>query len=408
MNGIVETRETLEQIIGRYYDFLGDEEARLCREHSIPSAKDLQADLASIEDENRLLKIGIVGRVKSGKSSLLNALLFKGQSILPKAATPMTAALTTLSYGETHSAEVEFFSQADFEDIENRHREYKRQWKGLYERFLEEEQKKENQKKGSSQRSPEERAGSRANIEMRVKTELAAVHEQYTKMIDTGMSIRDLGENTLLKFENVLDLGSQLKDYVGEGGPYMPFTRSVNIRLPQEALKDIEIVDTPGIDDPVQSREERTREHLNQCDVVLIVSLAGNFMSDEDLELMHRITSKEGVRELRAVAAQADLELYDSLEYENAGQLDRVIESLNMKLGNTLEEVIKKLKERNPEVEDTYDSLIEGQSKIIHSSGMCESLIQRFGQKDEWDEGMLHTWGNLLRSLFKTHFGVMI
>ena len=126
MNGIVETRETLEQIIGRYYDFLGDEEARLCREHSIPSAKDLQADLASIEDENRLLKIGIVGRVKSGKSSLLNALLFKGQSILPKAATPMTAALTTLSYGETHSAEVEFFSQADFEDIENRHREYKR------------------------------------------------------------------------------------------------------------------------------------------------------------------------------------------------------------------------------------------------------------------------------------------
>lgn len=396
MNGIVETRETLEQIIGRYYDFLGDEAARLCREHSIPSTKDLQADLASIEDENRLLKIGIVGRVKSGKSSLLNALLFKGQSILPEAATPMTAALTTLSHGEIYSAEVVFFSQEDFEDIEDRHREYKRQWKGLYERFLEEEQEEENQKETSSQRSPEEQAQIRANIEMEEKTELAAVHEQYTNMIDTGMSIRDLKESTLLEFENVLELGSQLKEYVGEGGSYMPFTKSVNIRLPQEALKDIEIVDTPGIDDPVQSREERTREHLNQCDVVLIVSPAGEFMSDEDLKLMHRITSKEGIRELRVVASKADLELHDSLGDENAWQLDRVLKSLNMKLGTVLEEVIKVLKKRNPEVEDTYDSLIEGQSKIIYSSGMCESLIQRFGQKDEWNEGMMHTWDSLL------------
>ena len=100
-NGIVAYREKLEQVIGRYHDFLGDEAESLCREHSIPSAKGLQADLASIADEDRLLKIGIVGRVNSGKSSLLNALLFGGQSIIPKAATPMTAALTTLSYGET-------------------------------------------------------------------------------------------------------------------------------------------------------------------------------------------------------------------------------------------------------------------------------------------------------------------
>ena len=104
MNEIVSARETLEQIIKRYHDLIGNEADGLCRKHSIPSAKDLEADLASIVEENRLLKIGIVGRVKAGKSSLLNALIFEGQSVLPKAATPMTAALTTLSHEESYSA----------------------------------------------------------------------------------------------------------------------------------------------------------------------------------------------------------------------------------------------------------------------------------------------------------------
>ena len=83
-NGIVIFRKELERVMGRYHDFLGDEAQRLCREYSIPTGKNLQADLAAIADEGRLLKIGIVGRVKSGKSSLLNALLFDGQSILPR------------------------------------------------------------------------------------------------------------------------------------------------------------------------------------------------------------------------------------------------------------------------------------------------------------------------------------
>ncbi|MDE2798634.1 MAG: hypothetical protein OXI94_08195, partial [Gemmatimonadota bacterium] len=83
-NGIVAYREKLEQVIDNYHDFLGDEAERLCRDHSIPSVKGLQVDLTSIVDEDRLLKVGILGRVKSGKSSLLNALLFGGRSILPK------------------------------------------------------------------------------------------------------------------------------------------------------------------------------------------------------------------------------------------------------------------------------------------------------------------------------------
>ena len=399
-NGIVAYREKLEQIIDNYHDFLGDEAERLCRDHGISSAKGLQVDLTSIVDENRLLKIGIVGRVKSGKSSLLNALLFGGQSILPKAATPMTAALTTLSHGETPSAEVEFFTQEDFKDIKDKHEEYNGQLDRRYREILEQEKKKETQ----SRKSPEERARSQAEREMRNKVELSSTHEQYKKMQDTGLSIRELGESKLLEFEKLSDLSSQLDGYVGVNGRYMPFTKSVNIRLPKENLKDIEIVDTPGINDPVQSREERTREHLNQCDVVLILSPAGQFMNETDLELMDRIISKGGIQELYVVAAQADTQLFGNLKDENNGQLDSVLDSLTGKLGTLLKKVIAKLKEHNPEVGDTYDQLLQGQNQIILSSGICESLKQLFEQKDKWDELMQHVWKNLLVKYYPDYF----
>ena len=388
-NGIVAFREKLEGVTGRYHDFLGDEAQRICREHSVPTSENLQADLASIAAEGRLLKIGILGRVKSGKSSLLNALIFDGQSILPKAATPMTAALTTLSHGKTPSAEVEFFTQADIENIKAKYDEYNRQRDERYRTALAQEQ----QRKTRSRKSPEERAESRANREMRENAELSAAHEQYEKMEATGVS---LGENRLLEFGSVSDLQAQLDAYVGADGSYMPFTKSVNIRLPQENLRDIEIVDTPGINDPVQSREERTREHLNQCDVVLVLSPSGQFLNAVDLELMDRITSKEGIRELFVVAAQADTQLFGNLKDENDGRLDRVLASLTEVLGNQLSKVIADLKDSNPEVGDTYDQLLEGQRQLIYSSGMCESLKQLFGQRDKWDGGMQNAWGNLL------------
>ena len=75
---IASYQEKLEQVVDKHRDFLGEEAERLCVEHSVPAAKRLQEELAAIADEERLLKIGIVGRVKSGKSSLLNALIFKG------------------------------------------------------------------------------------------------------------------------------------------------------------------------------------------------------------------------------------------------------------------------------------------------------------------------------------------
>lgn len=62
-------------------------------------------------EENRKLRIGIVGQVKAGKSSFLNALLFEGKEILPHAATPMTAALTKIEYAENPYAVVHYYTK---------------------------------------------------------------------------------------------------------------------------------------------------------------------------------------------------------------------------------------------------------------------------------------------------------
>ncbi len=390
--GIVAYRDELDQVIDRYGDFLGDEAENLAREHGIPAAKELQANLTAIEDENRLLKIGIVGRVKSGKSSLLNALLFAGKSILPKAATPMTAALTTISYGESLAAEVEFFTQEDLRHIQDQYSEYKTREDRLYKDFLAEEQAKETR----SRRSPEERASSRAKREMKDGNDaLVAAYEQYDKIEKSGLHLSALEEKTVLEFADLADLRRQLDDYVGAAGRYMPVTKSVNIRLPQENLRDIEIVDTPGINDPVQSREARTQQHLSQCDVVLIVSPAGQFMSSADLDLMDRITGQESIRELYVVASQADMQLYGNLKDESSGDLDRVLDRLTTDvLGSLLARIIEDLKECNPEVGNTYDPLLQ-QGKIIHSASICESLKQSFEQKNAWDEGMQHVWDDL-------------
>ncbi|WP_262916289.1 dynamin family protein [Ornithobacterium rhinotracheale] len=49
--------------------------------------------------KNDVLTIGVIGQMKSGKSTFLNAFVFE-DDVLPAATTPMTAALSIITYGE--------------------------------------------------------------------------------------------------------------------------------------------------------------------------------------------------------------------------------------------------------------------------------------------------------------------
>lgn len=400
---LIKFREDLENIITKYNNIIGEESKNLIAEYAIQSSEKTKDALHKIEEENRLLQIGIIGRVKAGKSSLLNAVLFDGKSVLPKAATPMTAALTVISYGDTLSTEVEFFTQSDINNIREEHAIYTHELKNLTQKNLDEIIKRKGQKNTDGVSSSNvdvkelrEKAENQAKRDLKSKISLSSAYDQYNKIQASGINPTTIGDRKIIVAPTLADLSDQLLEYVGADGKYMPFTKSVHIKLPQENLKNIQIVDTPGVNDPVQSREERTRELLKFCDVVLIVSPSGQFLSKEDMELMDRITSKEGIRELYVVASQVDLQLFGSVKTESGGDLHRAFKAITSDLAEHLYSTLSELKKSNPEIGTTYDQLIDqSKTKVIHSSGMCLSIKEKFDSKDTWDEGTKKAWENL-------------
>ena len=63
--------------------------------------------------KNNTLTIGVIGQMKCGKSTFLNAFIFE-DDILPAATTPMTAALTTITYGEEKRVQAEFYTKEEW------------------------------------------------------------------------------------------------------------------------------------------------------------------------------------------------------------------------------------------------------------------------------------------------------
>ncbi|WP_294959476.1 dynamin family protein [Sulfurovum sp.] len=410
---LVNQLKSLENIIAKHHSLIEKESRNLISEFSISKAEETQREIDEIENSNRLLQIGIVGRVNAGKSSLLNALLFDGKSVLPKAATPMTAALAVISYGEELSAEVEFFSQHDIDNIQNDAKQYEAEFKRLL-KLKQEELKGRKRKKLSKNDHQQDKDQKKLKIdkselekiEARVKRELdksepslSASHDQYQRIKESGIDPKNLENSKVVPFDNIDSLAKDLSEYVGSSGRYMPFTKSVHLRIPQENLKNIQIVDTPGVNDPVVSREERTRELLKFCDVVFIVSPAGQFMSNEDLELMDRITSKEGVRELFVIASKCDMQLYGSIKKESGGDLYKAFNSMTTDLASSLHSTLSKLKNDHPEIGDAYDKLIaQSKESIIHSSGIALTIKEAYDNQSVLDSGEAHAWGMLVEN----------
>ena len=113
------------EVLDGHRDTIGKDDA------SVNAIREIMANVKDVREElfreGRLLRLGIVGQIKAGKSSLLNLLLFGGQDVLPKAATPMTASLTHIVKSDKDEIEVEYYTHQDWQDIERHSREYEKQ-----------------------------------------------------------------------------------------------------------------------------------------------------------------------------------------------------------------------------------------------------------------------------------------
>ncbi|GAA9629134.1 dynamin family protein [Helicobacter pylori] len=397
-------------------------------DNAVIKAEELEKTLKELQDTNRDLKVGIIGRVKAGKSSLLNALIFEGVEVLPKAATPMTASLTILKYTKTLSAEVEFYSPKDIAELKNEHERYVRE----FNRIVEEEVKKQKEKQSLSNRTkegfkeglnkfckafsgnksaeaaPKERVLSDEEIvkkaeriaksELEKDARLVSSYNQYERMKKSGL-INTEKLDPRIQANSLQELNQKLLQFVGADGKYMPYTKAVQISLNNPNLKDLEVIDTPGVNDPIASREERTKALLKDCDVVFIVSPSNQFLTDSDMSLFDRVSNKEGLQEIYFVASQADSAVLSMSEVEKSNHhLPTALENAQKALSSQLNNIMEKLIENYPNQREIFEKAIK--NGVILASGVCFSMYKDFNNQASWERNQkTEEYHNALRNL---------
>lgn len=264
-------------------------------------ARDIQEKIENIRKENRLFKIGVVGQVKAGKSSFLNALIFDGKNFLPKAATPMTAALTVIKYSAENFAEIEFYSEDDWEIIIDNNNKYND--------LIEKEYKKELKKYNESENRIKIIKPTKENIVQRnvIPEEYKAAHELYIMYSsDNSLGREFFGKKEKIIINDIENLKWKLEEYIGANGKYTPIVKCMTLNINIKELENIEIVDTPGTNDPIISRGMRTRDFLYQCDYVLMMSYAGQFLDSEDIAFLMEKLPAEGVKNMLLLGTKFD------------------------------------------------------------------------------------------------------
>lgn len=225
--------------------------------------------------EDRKLRIAVIGQVKAGKSSFLNTMLFKGKDILPKAATPKTANLTVIKYGESNFLELDFYTSSEWDEL--------------------------------IKLSKIE--GDALSDEIKVAKEITEMARK--RGIDIGKYI---GKTDFrIDFNSYEELLGRLNEYAGENGEITPIVKSLKMTITNENLKNLEIVDTPGMNDPIVSRTDKTRQFIEYCDVVFFLSRCPKFLDKSDMELLTRQLPQKGVTKLFLIGSQYDSVINDSI-----------------------------------------------------------------------------------------------
>lgn len=320
--------------------------------------------------DSDVLQIGIVGQVKAGKSSFLNSLFFNGESILPKASTPMTAGLTVLEYAENNTFEVEYFEDKDWQIFVSQDSEY----------LSREKEVREN-----NPNAPD--SVIRKELESRTSEQVRSAHEMVSACSTKAMS--KIGKQPdVQKFSDISDLQDILEQYVGANGEYTSVVKSLCIKMNDERLKGLRIVDTPGVNDPVVSRENRTRTFLQSCHGVFLLSASGDFLGSGDVAFLNSRIGGSGIGTVVLLASKFDSVLQDlGFESEQKGETSDLVE--------TIEKQTKKFKKRLRELSDTIDEKLRDRIKLDTTSGIGYSIAHKPSSK--WDEGEKNVVNNMKR-----------
>lgn len=287
--------------------------------------------------------IGITGVMNAGKSTMLNALM--GREILGSAVVPETANLTIVKHNPTDNAKVYYWNEQEWDRI----KKSASQLESMKD-FVEET----NRIFGD-------------NLKNYIRP-VSRFDEIDIKDLSSYTSAEASGKKcNLVKY---VKLGSKL-DFLSDG---------------------IEIVDTPGLDDPVIQREEITKEYISQCDMMIHLMNVSQSATLKDVEFIIDALLYQNISKLLVVITRADT--------VSKEQLEEVIKY-------TKTSIEKQLKAQNKDSQLDY---ILKTIRFIPISGRM-ALLHRTGREKEAldagftieDTGILEIEKYLMDTLFGTN-----
>lgn len=284
--------------------------------------------------------IGITGVMNAGKSTMLNALM--GKEILGSAVVPETANLTIVKYDKKSSAKVFFWNTKEWNTIVRSANEIE-----SIADFVEETQK--------------------------------IFKEELNSYILTESRSEEVDINNLALYTSAEKSGKKCN-----------LVKYVELKSDLSFLQNgIEIVDTPGLDDPVIQREEITKEYLAQCDLMLHLMNVSQSATLKDVEFIIDALLYQNISKLLIVITRADT--------VSKKELDEVI-------AYTKSSIERQLKAQNKDSKLDYilNTIkfipISGRMALLHRTQREEEALKA-GFKLE-DTGILEIEEYLHESLF--------
>jgi GTP-binding protein EngB required for normal cell division len=290
--------------------------------------------------DNQKFSIGITGVMNAGKSTMLNALM--GKEILGSAVVPETANLTIVKHSPTENAKVYYWNEQEWAKIV----------------------KSSDQLDSMKDFVNETNEIFGESLKSYIKTESRFDEIGIAELSSYTSAEASEKKCNLVKY---VELGSNL-DFLSNG---------------------IEIVDTPGLDDPVIQREEITKEYIGACDMMLHLMNVSQSATLKDVEFIIDALLYQNISKLLIVITRADT--------VTKKQLEEVIDYTKSSIKKQLESQNKDSK--LDYILDTINFIpISGKMALLHRTGREQEAIDAGFTLE--DTGILEIEAYLTETLF--------
>ncbi len=219
------------------------------------------ADEFITDSQNKKIEIAIVGNVKSGKSTLINALL--GARMASVDCTPETAVLV-----KYHTTLDKNYIKASFYTD--------KQWKKIWKKVKENKDFVDNYKKHKADD---------------IKEDYIGKSEKY------------------IEFSSIDDLRENILKWTSSSNPEYYFVNELEVGFIGEQLpNDVVLVDTPGLADKVYYRSKITKDYLKNADYVLACVRYETMDSVEEEKFLEKVSThlQKDVKRMLIIGTQAD------------------------------------------------------------------------------------------------------